>query len=245
LVRLAGLHASAVIIEIVNPDGTMARMPELEELCAQHGIRMCSVEQIIEYRLEREALVHRVEPERGALIDTPEGTFTLFAFQSAIDPLPHLALTVGGIGVPNEHGAVPECEEPVLVRMHRRDLLGDIFLERTNPTGDRLHAAMRRVQREGRGAIVYLRPEGAGDDLSSRLQRISRPSADDVNAPDLTRPGGVGSRAITMDRREFGIGGQILRDLGIRKLRVLSNHPTNMPGLSGFGLAIDEFVGLE
>ena len=244
LARLAGLHPSAVIIEIVNEDGTMARMPQLEVLCAQHGIRMCSVEQIIEYRLEREALVRRMDPVGGTAIETPEGTFTLFAFQSAIDPLPHLALTVGGIGLPDAQGTAAECSDPVLVRMHRRDLLGDIFMERTNPTGDRLRAAMRRVQSEGRGAIVYLRPEGVGDDLSSRLQRIARPSADDVNAPDLTRPGGVGAKALPMDQREFGIGGQILRDLGIRRLRVLSNHPLNMPGLSGFGLSIEEFVDL-
>jgi 3,4-dihydroxy 2-butanone 4-phosphate synthase/GTP cyclohydrolase II len=243
------LRPAAAIIEIVLENGEMARVPDLETICAQHRLKMCSVEQIIEYRLAREALVKRVEPLSGARITTPEGEFTLFAYESAVDPVPHLVLSLGGVGVPDAHGRVPEIDEAVLVRMHRRDLLGDIFGvargESATSSSDDLRAAMRAIQREGRGAIVYLRPEGSGEDFFARLQQIRRPQ-DDVNTPDLTRTEGVGVRAQPMDSREFGVGGQILRDLGISRLRVLTNHPRPaMPGLHGFGLEIVEQVALR
>jgi 3,4-dihydroxy 2-butanone 4-phosphate synthase/GTP cyclohydrolase II len=249
LCRLAGLRPAAAIIEIVLENGEMARVPDLETICAQHRLKMCSVEQIIEYRLAREALVKRVEPLSGARIMTPEGEFTLFAFESAVDPVPHLVLSLGGVGVPDAHGRVPEIDDAVLVRMHRRDLLGDIFGvargESATSSGDDLRSAMRAIQREGRGAIVYLRPEGSGEDFFARLQQIRRPQ-DDVNTPDLTRTEGVGVRAQPMDSREFGVGGQILRDLGLSRLRVLTNHPRPaMPGLHGFGLEIVEQVALR
>jgi len=249
LCRLAGLRPAAAIIEIVLENGEMARVPDLETICAQHRLKMCSVEQIIEYRLAREALVKRVEPLSGARITTPEGEFTLFAFESAVDPVPHLVLSLGGVGIPDAHGRVPEIDDAVLVRMHRRDLLGDIFGvargESATSSGDDLRSAMRAIQREGRGAIVYLRPEGSGEDFFARLQQIRRPQ-DDVNTPDLTRTEGVGVRAQPMDSREFGVGGQILRDLGLSRLRVLTNHPRPaMPGLHGFGLEIVEQVALR
>ena len=247
LCKLAGLRPAAAIIEIVLENGEMARVPDLEKICAQHGLKMCSVEQIIEHRLARETLVKRVEPACGARIGTPEGEFTLIAYESAVDPVPHLVLSCGGVGVPDANGLVPEISDPVLVRMHRRDLLGDIFGVSSRggkSSADDLRASMRAIQREGRGAIVYLRPEGSGEDFFARLQQIRRP-ADDVNAPDLTRTEGVGARAQPMDSREFGVGGQILRDLGLSRLRVLTNHPRRaMPGLHGFGLEIVEQVGL-
>ncbi|MFM7050560.1 MAG: 3,4-dihydroxy-2-butanone-4-phosphate synthase [Planctomycetota bacterium] len=246
LCRMAGLRPAAAIIEIVLENGEMARLPDLERMCAQHGVKMCSVEQIIEHRLARETLVRRIEPACGARIDTPEGDFTLLAFESAVDPVPHLVLSHGGVGIPDAQGRVPTIDEPVLVRMHRRSLLGDIFgvsRRAGEPSSsDDLRAAMRAVRRAGRGAIVYLRPEGSGEDFFERLQQIRRPG-DDVNAPDLTRTEGVGARAMPMDSREFGVGGQILRDLGLSKLRVLSRHPRGaMPGLHGFGLEIVEQV---
>ncbi|MEY2716229.1 MAG: hypothetical protein RIT24_2572, partial [Planctomycetota bacterium] len=247
LCKLAGMRPAAAIIEIVLENGEMARVPDLEKICAQHGLKMCSVEQIIEHRLARETLVKRVEPACGARIDTPEGDFTLIAYESAVDPVPHLVLSCGGVGVPDASGRVPEISDPVLVRMHRRDLLGDIFGVSSRggkSSADDLRASMRAIRREGRGAIVYLRPEGSGEDFFARLQQIRRP-ADDVNAPDLTRTEGVGARAQPMDSREFGVGGQILRDLGLSRLRVLTNHPRRaMPGLHGFGLEIVEQVGL-
>lgn len=246
LCRLAGLAPAGLLIEVVQENGEMARMPELEALCAKHGLRMCSVEQIIEYRLQREHLLQRLEPHSGTAIETPEGSFRLFAWSSAIDPTPHLALTVGGIGEPDDPG---DPEAPTLVRMHRRDLLGDIFGvpgEGGEPSsGDALRRSMRRIREEGRGAIVYLRPEGVGADLRARLQQIRRGAGDDVNAPDLTRIDGIGGRAQPMAHREFGVGSQILRDLGLRKLRLLTNHPKSMPGLAGFGLEIVEQVPIR
>ena len=249
LCRLAGLEPAALLIEVVKEDGEMARVPDLEVLCARHGLKMCSVEQVIEYRLRSETLVHRLEPLDGTRIDTPEGTFDLIAWSSAIDPTPHLALTVGGIGRPDASGKAAQVAEPVLVRMHRRDLLGDIFgvpaAGGAASSGHTLRAAMRRIQSEGRGALVYLRPEATGDDLRDRLQQIRRAGVDDVNAPDLTRADGIGGRAQPMSEREFGIGGQILRDLGLSRLRILSNHPRPMPGLHGFGLEIVEHVPIR
>ncbi|MHC4447756.1 MAG: 3,4-dihydroxy-2-butanone-4-phosphate synthase, partial [Planctomycetota bacterium] len=245
LARLAGLHASAVIIEVVGEDGRMARVPELEAICGRYGLKMCSVEQIIEYRLAREHLVSRLDPPEGTPIDTPEGKFNLIAYQSTIDPLPHLALTVGGVGKLGGNGEAKPICEPVLVRVHRRDLLGDIFCERTNPTGEELRASLRMVQAAGRGAVVYLRPEGIGDDLGGRLLKIRRPQRDDINEPDLTRRDGVAGRLQAMDVREVGIGSQILHDLGLRRLRVLTNRPKTWPALAGFGLEIVEQLPIE
>jgi 3,4-dihydroxy 2-butanone 4-phosphate synthase/GTP cyclohydrolase II len=244
LMRLAGLRPAAVISEVCREDGEMARLPELEALCSEHQLKMCSVEQIIEYRLARETLVQRLAPESGTTIDTPYGRFILIAYQSAIDALPHLALTVGLQG--------PDAAVP-LVRVHRRDLLGDIFEESSNPSGRALRQSMKMIQQAGCGAIVYVRPEGLGDDLRSRLQQIRRPAAvhglngvaEGVNALDLTRVDGVGGRAMPLEVREIGIGGQILRDLGVTRMKLLSNHPNTYPGLHGFGLEIVEQVRIE
>lgn len=240
LMRLAGLEPAAVIIEIVGPDGEMARLPQLEQFCRQHELKMCSVEQIIEYRLARETLTRRMDPLHGTPIETPYGAFNLIAYRSAIDPLPHLALTVGDIGRLDDTERAIELDEPVLVRMHRRDLLGDIFEERSNPTGRELRRAMQMIQDAGRGALVYLRPEGYGDGLRQRLLRINRPTAANVNVPDLTAAEGVAGRAQPVEQRDIGIGGQILRDLGLTRLRILTNHPKRLRGLHAFGLEVVE-----
>ena len=127
LCRLAGLQPAAAIIEIVKPDGEMARLPELKEICAEHKLKMCSVEQVIQWRLAREVMVTRVEPHDGEDIQTPEGTFRLFAWRSSVDALPHLAFTTGGVGRLNASGAVEKQSKPTLVRMHRRDIFSDVF----------------------------------------------------------------------------------------------------------------------
>jgi len=246
LCRLAGMRPAAVISEICRDDGEMARLPELQSFCAKHGLKMCSVEQVIEHRLARERLIERIEPRSGTPIDTPHGPFNLIAYHTAIDPLPHVALTVGGVGELNGTGAVKRIADPVLVRVHKRDLLGDVFEELSNPTGRELRASMARLQAEGRGALVYLRPEGStGNDLRDRLLRIRRPAGDDVNAPDLTRPEGVGGRVQPMDMRDFGVGVQILLDLGLKRLRLLTNHPKTLPGLHAFGLEVVEQVPIS
>lgn len=251
LCRMAGLYPGACIIEIMRDDGEMARLPDLKKLCTAHGLKMCSVAQIIQHRLARESLVRRMAPAEGQPLRTRQGTFNLIAYESLVDPLPHLALTVGDVGrvVRSDPGASANDDRPTLVRMHRRGLLGDVFGDldssRDGATSELLHAAMRAIQEEGRGAIVYLRPEGVGDALDQRLLAIRRGSfgaGDD--SPDLTHPQGPGGTSIAMPHRDFGIGGQILRDLGVSKMRLLTNSTTAMPGLEAFGLEIVERVPL-
>jgi 3,4-dihydroxy 2-butanone 4-phosphate synthase / GTP cyclohydrolase II len=247
LARLAGMRPTTVLSEVCRDDGEMARMPELEALCAKHQLKICSVEQIVEFRLARETLIERLAPTSGTPIDTPYGRFNLIAYQSSIDPLPHLALTVGGVGdLDASTGWTASIVDPVLVRVHRRDHLGDIFEEQSNPTGKALRSSLKMIQRAGRGALVYVRPEGVGDDWRERLQRVRRiPGEENTNTPDLTRLDGVAGRAMPPQIREIGIGGQILRDLGITRMRLLSNHPSSYPGLHGFGLEIVEQVKIE
>ncbi|RMH28415.1 MAG: 3,4-dihydroxy-2-butanone-4-phosphate synthase [Planctomycetota bacterium] len=239
LCRLAGLTPAAVIIEIMRPDGEMARRPDLERLCAEHGLKMVSVAQIIERRLSRESLVTRLAPTEGVPIQTEAGPFRLFAFDSVVDPLPHIALTLGGIGEPDADGRVRQADEPTLVRMHRRDLLGDVFGDPTSaqdgPSRALLMASMRAIRDAGRGAVVYLRTEDSGGELHRRLQRVRRPARD----PDAPA---VCAASLTPTHRQFGVGGQILRDLGVSDLRLLTNHPATRPGLEAFGLRVVEHV---
>lgn len=240
LCRMAGMRPAACIIEIVRPDGEMARRADLERLCQEHSLKMCSVEQLIEYRLRTESLVQRMEPVSGTIVSTPSGEFNLFAWKSTIDALPHLALCVGGVGELTAEGIPVEHSEPVLVRVHRRELLGDIFgvIDGSGETGrGKISSAMRMIQQAGKGALIYLRPEWAGDNLSSRLHQVNR-STSDPDRPDLTLPGAAAGTS----ERDIGIGGQIIRDLGLRRLRVLSDHPRSMPWLHAFGLEIVETV---
>jgi 3,4-dihydroxy 2-butanone 4-phosphate synthase/GTP cyclohydrolase II len=244
LARMAGLHPSALIIEIVREDGQMARRPDLDQMCRTHGLRMCSVEQIIGWRLQRERLVRRLEPVAGTPIETDLGTFNLIAFASVVDPLAHIALTVGGVGDLDATGRVVAQQKPTLVRMHRRHVLGDVFGElsssREGPTWRALRASMRQIQKAGHGAVVYLRPEGAGDALDQKLVARARGATADAEASTSESPAGV-----PMHLREYGIGGQILCELGLSKLRLLTNHRKELPGLDAFGLEIVEHVSLD
>ncbi|MEM9373708.1 MAG: 3,4-dihydroxy-2-butanone-4-phosphate synthase [Planctomycetota bacterium] len=241
LCRAAGLNPGCVGIEIVRSDGEMARVPDLEQFCAQHRLKMCSIRQIIEHRLEKTSLVQRVEPAPGQTLRTEEGVFNLIAFRSVADDLPHLALTLGGVGDLDADGSVIESEEPTLVRVHRRDLLGDIFgdlasapgTEKGSSTSAMLRASMRAIQHEGRGAIVYLRPTTVGDD---RLDGLQTPRG--FNQEDSVR------EAIPAAMVEYGIGSQILRGLGLSRLRLLTNSDTPYPKIGAFGLEIADRVRL-
>jgi 3,4-dihydroxy 2-butanone 4-phosphate synthase/GTP cyclohydrolase II len=243
LCRLAGLVPAACIIEIMKPDGEMARVPDLIEFCKAHSLKMCSVAQIIQHRLSRESLITRVSTPQGYELRTSEGDFRAHLFQSVVDPLPHLVLTTGDVGA-----GISPSDAPTLVRMHRRHLLGDVFGELSGATthagdassGEVLRASMRMIQREGRGAIVYLRTTDAGGgkdatDLETLLQapRAKRSSVDDPNLAAATA---------TMPLREYGVGCQILRALGLQKLRLISASRRPLPGLEHFGL---EIVGYE
>jgi 3,4-dihydroxy 2-butanone 4-phosphate synthase / GTP cyclohydrolase II len=239
LCRIAGLYPAAAIIEIMRDDGEMARLPDLETFCTKHGLKMCSVRQIIEHRLAGESFIQRLDPPEGTPVPTPLGEFNVVAFRSLVDPLPHLALTVGGVGALGTDGRPVETDRPTLVRVHRRDLLGDIFDDLTSAaapggpasSGQVLRAAMARIQNEGRGAIVYLRPHGVGEGLS---QRLSRPfGTDTTDAPMHSVPHAT---------LEYGTGSQILRALGLRTLRLLTNSDADYPQLDAFGLTIAERV---
>ncbi|MBX3409252.1 MAG: 3,4-dihydroxy-2-butanone-4-phosphate synthase [Phycisphaeraceae bacterium] len=251
LCRLAGLYPAALIIEIMRDDGEMARVPDLEVFCRQHRLKMCSVAQIIEHRLRGESLVQRTPPAAGRPLRTRYGTFRAITFRSMVDPLPHLVLAAGDVGTLTPDGAPTVLDTPTLVRMHRRHLLGDVFgdldASADGPTCDILHESMRMITARGQGAIVYLRTAGnaARDeseteaDLEGRLQTLHvgqhTPGDDD---PNLTSPGGIGASAMPMAQREFGIGVQILRALGIRRAQLITNQKHDLPNLDAFGVQI-------
>jgi len=248
LCRLAGLRPAAVIIEVMNDDGTMARQADLERLCATHGLKMCSVADVIEHRLAREHLVERIDecPFHNAA-----GQWRLIAYRSLVDPFPHVALVCGDVGRLDPTGSPVDTDEPVLVRMHSQNLLGDVFGDVSQPSGDTLRASMDQIQAAGRGAVVYLRHEGMGRGLLKALQTPHYggpqrdPRGDTAGPGDRARVGEsheTPGTAPPARMQDYGIGCQVLRDLGLRRLRLLTNHPITPTALSGFGLSIDEFV---
>jgi 3,4-dihydroxy 2-butanone 4-phosphate synthase/GTP cyclohydrolase II len=249
LMRLAGLNPAAVISEVCREDGEMARMPDLEAFAVTHGLKICSVEQIIHYRLGRERLVHRLPPHEGVPLDTDHGRFNLIAYQSVVDILPHLAFCAGDVGRLDPAGHPMTTTEPTLVRMHRRDLLSDVFGDKARPSNRLLAASMKRIQAEGHGVFVYLRPQGIGEGVTGHIQTRRYPPwhpESNANEPDLTSTAGVGALALPMDERDFGLGGQILRDLGLTRLRVLTNSPTRrLHHLQAFGLEVVESVSID
>ncbi|MSR29437.1 MAG: 3,4-dihydroxy-2-butanone-4-phosphate synthase [Phycisphaerales bacterium] len=249
LCRLAGLAPAACIIEVVREDGDMARMDDLVTLCAQHRLKMCSVEQVIEHRLQRETLITRLEPRCGVEVETPEGPFRLLAWHSSLDPQPHVALCLGGVGDLDHRGLPVEHDDPVLVRMHRRDVLGDIFSVARSDGGrtghDTVHASLKAIRAAGKGALVYLRTERDGDGLADMIHQVRRASRADINVPDLTGRDGIGERTHPALQREFGIGSQILRDLGLHRIRILTDRARPLPSLTGFGLEIVEQLSIE
>ena len=257
LCRLAGLRPAACIIEIVRSDGEMARRPDLERLCAEHNIKMCSVEQLIEHRLRSERLVQRIEPVGGEVVYTPEGSFTVYAWKSSIDPLPHLALCMGGVGSLDAAGQPLEWDEPTLVRVQRRNLLGDIFGVAEQPVAAaveseasgqaKIRASLRQIAAVGRGALVYVRPEWNREGLFGQIHRVhsSATTRSDSAAGDDAEFRIAAERVHPHAEREIGIGGQILRDLGLRRIIVLSDHQMALPALHGFGLEVVDTVPLN
>lgn len=229
---MAGLRPAACGIEVMNSDGEMARRPQLEALCKKHGLKRCSVADVVHHRLQRERLVERSDEGE---IDTPQGRFRLIAYRSPVDPLPHVTLAVGEVGRWDAYGQPIDVDEPTLVRMHSQNLLGDVFGDASQPSAATLHASMRAIHDAGRGAVVYLRHEGMGTGLVQRLQTPRRSDGSDSDdVVPLHHP--------TRDGGAYGIGAQILRDLGIRRLRLITDHPFTPTALGGYGLSIDEFV---
>lgn len=236
LARLAGLKSAAVICEICNADGTMSRLPDLVHFCNVHGLKMCTIEDLIKFRRQRERLIHR---ELAVKLPTRFGTFDLFAFTSVVDPEPHLALAMGGVGVEVE-GQVPVQQEPVLVRIHSQCLTGDILASQLCDCGSQLHQAMEQVREAGRGVILYMRQEGRGIGLLAKLQAYKLQHEEGLDTVEANQRLGFGP-----DLRHYGIGAQILLDLGVRQIRLLTNNPKKVVGLEGYGLRIVERVPIQ
>jgi len=236
LCRLAGLMPGAALIEVLNEDGTMARVPQLVEFCQTHGIKMCTIAHLIEYRMQRERLVERVE---NIPLKNKYGDWLLVAYRARSDAGTHVALCRGGIGELDATGTVRKCDEPVLVRVHSECLTGDVFGSLRCECGEQLHAAMEMIAREERGALVYLRQEGRGIGLENKLHtyRLQDGGLDTAEANEV-----LGFR---IDHRDYGIGAQILRDIGLHKVRVLTNNPKKVSRLEVYGLEIVEQLPLE
>jgi 3,4-dihydroxy 2-butanone 4-phosphate synthase/GTP cyclohydrolase II len=236
LARMAGLKPAAVICEIMRDDGEMMRRDDLEVFCAQHGLKMCTVAELISYRLKREQFVKRIE---SITLPTRWGDFRLFAYQSVLDPQPHLALARGGIGEVGPDGAVMPHAEPTLVRVHSECLTGDVFGSGRCDCGDQLDAAMRAIAEADAGVLLYLRQEGRGIGLANKLHAYA---LQDKGLDTVEANVQLGFPA---DKRDYGIGSQILRDLGLRDLRIMTNNPKKIYGIEGYGLHVVEEVPLR
>jgi 3,4-dihydroxy 2-butanone 4-phosphate synthase/GTP cyclohydrolase II len=236
LARLAGLKHAAVICEVVRNDGKMAHLPDLRAFCAEHGLKMCSIEQLIEYRRLREKLIRR---EVVLELPTRVGKFDLIVYTSVVDPEPHLALTMGGVGV-EVGGIVPVQQEPLLVRIHSQCLTGDLLESMLCDCGSQLQQAMHRVAEAGKGVVLYMRQEGRGIGLLHKLKAYQLQQTEGLDTVEANQALGFGA-----DLRHYGIGAQILVDLGVRQLKLLTNNPRKVVGLDGYGLRITERVPLQ
>ena len=227
LARLAGLKPAGVICEIMDDDGTMARMPSLEKFSKEHDIGICSIADLIEYRMRTESFVQRVVE---TVIPTGHaGKFNVFVYENDMEDLQNIALVKGEI----------DPEKPILVRVHSECLTGDIFGSLRCDCGDQLHRAMEMMDKEGAGVLLYIRQEGRGIGLVNKLKAyvLQDQGLDTVEANEKL--------GFKPDLRNYGIGAQVLVDLGVRKMKLITNNPKKMIGLQGYGLSIVEQIPIE
>ncbi|WP_028315772.1 bifunctional 3,4-dihydroxy-2-butanone-4-phosphate synthase/GTP cyclohydrolase II [Desulfatibacillum aliphaticivorans] len=226
LARLAGCKPAGVICEIMKDDGTMARMPDLEVFSEEHGINICTIADLIEYRMSKESFVRR--SAEAKLPTSYGGDFKVIVYENDVDEYLNIALVKGDINP----------DEPILVRVHSECLTGDIFGSQRCDCGDQLQEAMRMVNEEGKGVIIYVRQEGRGIGLVNKIKAYALQDGglDTVEANEK-----LGFKA---DQRNYGIGAQVLVDLGVRKMKLMTNNPKKMVGLQGYGLSIVEQVPL-
>ncbi len=236
LCRLAGLRPAGVICEIMNDDGTMARVPELVEYSKHHQIKIGAIADLVEYRRRRERLIERIALAR---MPTSHGYFDSYTYESKVDGRTHVALTVGLERPPEDGGRFPPIEDPILVRVHSQCLTGDTFGSLRCDCGEQLHGAMAVIQAAGRGVLLYISQEGRGIGLAHKMRAYA---LQDTGFDTVEANQQLGFKA---DEREFGTGAQILHDLGIRRLRVLTNNPRKLVGLQGYGLEVVEQVPLR